>query len=182
VPSALFVSRNYGWFKAAVFVLLAVNAVAYALFGRATETIDSLSWFVLLALFELETAHQELWGALRAAALVRAARLVAGMAVVIAAAGYFYEREWLDALNATLWIAVVIMLEFEVRYLDKVKRHRQLFGGIATLLYSGLAVLVLAWTGSGEWLDAYDALLWLVAFVAIELNLLGADAEPSRQA
>jgi hypothetical protein len=32
---------------------------------------------------------------------------------------------------------------------------------------------VLAWLWQGDWFDAYDAALWLVAFAMIELNVLG---------
>jgi hypothetical protein len=28
------------------------------------------------------------------------------------------------------------------------------------------------WAGRGEWFDAYDAMLWLVAFATIEINVL----------
>jgi hypothetical protein len=162
----------FPWLKASIFALLAANAGGYALFGRPTEAIDSFAWLTLLALFELETAYPQWLGRKRVGTLVRAGRLVAGLAVVMAAIGFVHEREWLDAVNATLWIAVVILLEFEVRYLDAVSRHRQLFAGIAGSLYSGMAVLVLIWAWAGEWFDAYDALLWLVAFVALELNVL----------
>ena len=162
---------GFARFKAAVFGLLACNAGAYVAFGRATEATDSVAWFVLLALFELETAHaQRLRGA--AAALVRSGRLVAGIAVVAAAAGFFIEREWLDAVNAALWIAVVLVLELEVRFMDAVARHRRLFAGVLGGLYAGLAGLAIAWASHGEWFDAYDAALWLVAFVTIEINVL----------
>jgi hypothetical protein len=32
--------------------------------------------------------------------------------------------------------------------------------------------MVLAWLWRGAWLDAYDALLWLIAFMVIEINIL----------
>jgi hypothetical protein len=162
----------YRRFKAAVFTLLAANAVAFAFFGRLTEAIDSIAWFALLVLFEVETAQPQRLRGKRVAALVHAGRLVAGVAVAIAAAGFFYEREWLDAINAALWIAVVVVLEIEVRFLDAVGRHRTLFAGVTGTLYSGMAALVLTWAWRGEWFDAYDAALWLVAFVAIEINVL----------
>jgi hypothetical protein len=152
-----------------IFSLLAANAVAFAMFGRATEALDSIAWFVLLALFELETAHPR---HLRArAALVHAARFTAAAAVVIAAAGYVYEREWLDAGNAALWIAVVAVLEIEVRSLAAVARHRTAFAVTLGALYAGLAALALVWAWRGEWLDAYDAALWLAAFVTIEIDV-----------
>jgi len=42
----------------------------------------------------------------------------------------------------------------------------------ATTLYAGLGALVLVWAWRGEWFDAYDALLWLIAFVTIEIDVL----------
>lgn len=172
----------FPWLKGSIFALLAANAAGYALFGRPTEAIDSFAWLTLLALFELETAYPRRMQQERVAALVRAGRMIAGAAVVVAAIGFFYEREWLDAVNAMLWIGVVILLEFEVRYLSAVDRHRRLFAGIAGSLYSGMAVIVLVWAWRGEWFDAYDAVLWLVAFVALEMNVLRLSVAATQQA
>ena len=169
----------FPWLKGAIFALLVTNAAGYALFGRPTEAIDSLAWLTLLALFELETAYPQRMQQKRVAATVRAGRLVAGIAVVMAAIGFVREHEWLDAVNAMLWIAVVILFEFEVRRLDIVERNRPLFAGIAGSLYTAMAALVVIWAWSGEWFDAYDALLWLIAFVALELNVLGIHGEPA---
>ena len=169
----------FPWLKGSIFALLAANVAGYALFGRPTEALDSLAWLTLLALFELETAYPQRMRQKRVAAMVRAGRLAAGIAVVMAAIGFVREREWLDAVNAMLWIAVVILLEFEVRRLDAVERHRRLYAGIAGSLYAAMAVLVVIWAWSGEWFDAYDALLWLIAFVALELNVLGLRGEPA---
>ena len=163
----------YGGFKAAVLALLAANTAGFALFGRPSEAIDSLAWLVLLALLELETAYPHRLRGKHMAALVRGTRIIAGVAVVIAAIGFAYEREWLDAINAALWIAVVVLLEIQVRFLDVVERHRASFAMTAGALYAGMAALVLLWAWSGEWFDAYDALLWLVAFVTLEINVLG---------
>jgi hypothetical protein len=83
------------------------------------------------------------------------------------------EEEWLDTLNIGLWCAVVALLEFEVRYPDALMRHRSAWGGAAIALYSGLVALVAAWLWRGEWFDAYDAALWLVAFAMLEMDVLG---------
>jgi len=66
------------------------------------------------------------------------------------------------------------LLETEVRFPGKIARFRRGFTGVATALYAGLAVLVLIWAWRGEWFDAYDALLWLVAFAAIEMDVVAA--------
>lgn len=170
--SAIVAVRWYSWFKAGVFTLLACNATYYVFLGTVSQGLDAAAWLILLALFELETGHGDRLRGKRAAALVRGTRLVAAAGVIAAALGYVFEREWLDALNSLLWIAVVAVLEFEVRYPHAVERHRAWFAGVATTLYTGLAALVPVWAWRGEWAEAYDALLWLVAFVTIEINVL----------
>lgn len=163
------------WFppcKAALFTLLAANQLLYALWGSPGELTDGLAWFVLLVLFELETAHR---ARLTAGALRRIRRLrpLAGLGVLAAAAGYLAEGQWLDAANAWLWLAVAVLLELEVRLPAGAAARRSFLHGAATLLYGALLLLVPVWAWRGEWLDAWDATLWLAAFFAIELNVLG---------
>jgi len=165
------VAAGYTWFKAAVFALLVGNTAILLTAGTASEALDAAAWLVLLASFELETGYGGRFRAGRMAAILRGARLVAAAAIVVAAIGYVRGEEWLDAINLGLWIAVVALLEFEVRRPDAVAAHRARFTAVATLLYCGLGVPVLVWAGRGEWFDAYDALLWLVAFATIEIGL-----------
>ncbi len=158
-------------FKTAVYVLLAANLALYALFGSANELVDSVAWVALLALFEIETAHGARLSALEIR-LVHVLRLVAAAGVLAAAAGYVAEAEWLDAANAWLWVAVVVLLEIEVRFPAAVGRRRESFLIAAAVLYSALLLPVPVWAWQGAWLDAWDAALWLAAFFAIELNVL----------
>ena len=69
---------------------------------------------------------------------------------------------------------MVALLEFEIRRPAAVAVHRVRFMAAAAALYSGLGALVLVWLWRGEWFDAYDAALWLVAFATIELKVLAA--------
>jgi len=156
--------------SAAIVALLACNTVYYVVAGRASEALDSLAWFTLLILFTVESMHS--MRSPRVLAAVRGARLVAAVAVGAAAVGYVTEREWLDAANIFLWIAVVALLEIEVRHPAAIVQHRTLFSRTAALLYSALAVLVVIWFVRGEWMDAWDAALWLAAFGILELGVL----------
>jgi hypothetical protein len=158
-------------FKRTIYALLALNLALYALFGTANQLLDSAAWIVLLVLFEIETAHGERLKA-RGRLAIHLVRLVAAAGVLAAAVGYLREREWLDAANTWLWVAVVILLEIEVRFPQAVERRRRLFWSCTGALYAALGALVLAWAWRGEWLDAWDAALWLTAFFAIELNVL----------
>jgi hypothetical protein len=172
----------YPWFKAAVFGLLAWNTAIYALSGTASEALDSVAWLTLLAAFELETGVGGRFGEGRVAALLRGIRLAAGAAIFAAGIGYVRDNEWLDAANLALWIAVVALLEFDVRYPAAVSRHRARFTAATATLYCGLAALVLVWMWQGEWFDAYDATLWLVAFLTIEINVLRIPRAPASAA
>lgn len=175
-------ARWYAIFKLSVFLLLVANAIVYAKRGTWSEGVDSAAWLALLLLFELETVYAAQLQARHAVAAVRATRLVAGAAVLAAAVGYLQEKAWLDAANAWLWIAVVILLEIEVRSRLTEPSRRRVFGTVATTLYLGLLGMVIAWLANGEWFNAYDAALWLIAFVTIEMNVMGLGAATRRTA
>jgi hypothetical protein len=166
--------KSRWWLKAVVFALLVLNTGIYLGSGSFSEGLDSIAWLTLLALFLLETGPGEALRAGPALTAVHAFRLIALAAVGAAAAGYFYEGEWLDAANTGLWIAVVVLLELGVRRPDIVAAHRVRFSVAAAALYAGLIAIAFVWLARGELFDAYDAALWLVAFAAIEMNVLEA--------
>ena len=177
-------ARAYSWFKATVFALLAWNTAVFLFTGTLGDALDATAWLVLLVLFELETGFGERALTEGAKTAVHWARIAAAAAVIAAAIGYVHEREWPDAVNSALWIAVVGLLEIEVRHPGAVARHRAQFATAAATLYAGLGALVLIWWWRGEWFDAYDAALWLIALATVEINVLrysrpGAYAEAS---
>lgn len=81
---------------------------------------------------------------------------------------------WIDVINAAVWILVVVLLEIDVR----LQEHNR-FEGFALrastvskyVLYSTLFAAAVYWGFKGDFLDFWDAFLWLVAFVFIELNV-----------
>lgn len=158
------------WLGRALFAALVVDVGVYGLMGRTSAFVDGLAWLVLLALFMWETRHERPWPR-PLLPLLHGVRLVCAVGVLGAAVAYVREREWLDAANAALWLAVVLLLEAELRW-PHLARHR-LFADVAFALYAGLGLIVLFWLKEGEWLDAFDGALWLAAFFLIELDLLG---------
>jgi len=81
---------------------------------------------------------------------------------------------WADIINAGTWILIVVILEIDV-WLQE--HHR--YDGMALYasnafkfaLYSTLLLVAIYWTFKGDLLDVWDAYMWLVAFVFIELNV-----------
>ncbi len=85
-----------------------------------------------------------------------------------------------DIVNASTWLIVVVTLEGEVwlqlkGYLtDRVLGSVKLF---KPFLYAILLACAIYWGIDGEFLDFWDAFLWLVAFAFIELNIFSWHAE-----
>jgi hypothetical protein len=81
---------------------------------------------------------------------------------------------WADVINAGTWILVVLVLEVDVRL-----QEHNLYEGwalristvIKAILYTTLLVVAIYWGFNGDFVDFWDAFLWLVAFVFIELNV-----------
>jgi hypothetical protein len=162
----------YSYVKAAIFALLLLNTGIYASVEDRSSALDAIAWLILLVLFEWETTRNRTSHDGRIARLVHVTRIGATLAVILAAGAFIYEQEWIDAANSVLWIAVVILLEFELRFPHIVALQGTGIVTIATLLYGALAALVIVWAWRGEWLDAYDALLWILAFAIIEMDML----------
>ena len=156
----------------AIFTLLAINAAIYAATGRVSETIDAIAWFILLTLFLAESRSPQWTSVPRNAVALKLLRLIAAAAILWAAIAFLREREWLDALNAWLWIGVVAVLELEVRAPARIKQQRRLIITLSALLYAALGGIALVWLLQGEWFDGYDAVLWIIAFALLEQDLL----------
>lgn len=173
LPAASRDLKPHAW-KIPLVALLAADAVYYAVAGTTSKAVDAAAWLVLLVLFEIEARfiRADTPGGYKSA--LRSARLIAAAGVFAATAGYIFEDNVLDAVNSALWIAVVILLEAEFRYPALVARARRAFTATAVALYGGLAALVAIWAWRGEWFDAYDAALWLMAFATIEMEAVKA--------
>jgi hypothetical protein len=81
---------------------------------------------------------------------------------------------WVDVINAADWILVVIVLEIEVRLQLRGKLTGRVMGATKILkfiLYGILFACAAYWGVAGDFLDFWDAALWLFAFIFIELNV-----------
>jgi len=89
-----------------------------------------------------------------------------------------------DIINAGDWLLVVLLLEGEVwlqlkgRLSDRLLLINKFAKGF---LYSILLGCAIYWGIDGDFLDFWDAFLWLVAFIFIEMNIFEWHAETERQ-
>ena len=96
-----------------------------------------------------------------------------------------YQLGLVDVINAVTWILVVVLLEIEVRlqlWGGVPRRFQRPLNGIKVVLYLTLAVAAVYWGFEGEFLDFWDAALWLFAFVFIELNVFEWQRDLAQQA
>lgn len=92
---------------------------------------------------------------------------------------------WVDVINAGVWILVVVVLEIEVRLQLRGKLSDailRLNKYLKTALYSVLFIAAAYWGVAGDFLDFWDASLWLFAFIFIEMNVFEWQYESRRDA
>jgi hypothetical protein len=100
----------------------------------------------------------------------------AGIPAVTDAAGLNDIRNlaWVDVINAAVWLLIVLILEIDVWLQERNKLDGALLqasNAFKVVLYSSLFIAAIYWGVKGDFIDFWDALLWLVAFVFIELNV-----------
>ncbi|MCJ9430280.1 hypothetical protein [Kordiimonas marina] len=79
-----------------------------------------------------------------------------------------------DTVNSAAWLLVVVVLQVDVMLQLEGELTRKLYRinvFIKILSYTTLAVACFYWIMLGALIDFWDALLWLIAFIFIEMNL-----------
>ncbi len=108
------------------------------------------------------------------------------MQVVVDAAGFeaLLGLAWIDVINSGVWLLVVLILEIDV-YLQEHNRYAGLVLHVSSIikviLYATLLYAAVYWGIKGSFVDFWDAVLWLIAFVFIELNVFEWQQESSQQ-
>ncbi len=99
-----------------------------------------------------------------------------GINAAVDEAGYqaILRLGWADVINSAVWILVVAVLEIDVR----LQERRRLDGLVLVLsttakylFYSILFLAAVFWGFEGDFVEFWDAFLWLVAFAFIEMNV-----------
>lgn len=91
---------------------------------------------------------------------------------------------WLSVFNSVDWLLIVAILEVDVYLQLKGRlegRVRMVSKMIKIFLYSFLFIAAVYWGFKGDFLDFWDAFLWLVAFIFIEMNIFEWHAETKQE-
>lgn len=82
---------------------------------------------------------------------------------------------WVDVINSGVWLLVVLLLELDVRLQEKDRLEGvtlRLSNAAKYVMYSILLLAAVYWGVNGDFVDFWDAFLWLVAFFLIEMNVV----------
>ena len=90
--------------------------------------------------------------------------------------GLIIERQlaWIDLIESLVWIAIIFLIEINVRLQDKNLTSGFAFSLIKKakiLLYSSLWFFCAYWIYRGHFMFAFDEAMWIAGFFAIEMNL-----------
>ena len=89
------------------------------------------------------------------------------------AIGLARRLAWTDVANAAAWLGVVAVLEADVwmQLRGTLSAGFDRFSKISkVIVYGTLVAAAIQWQLEGGFVDAWDAWLWLIAFVFIEMN------------
>ena len=98
----------------------------------------------------------------------------------VAAAEAIIKLAIVDIINSADWIVIVLLLELEVflQLRNALTPLRlRVAKAVKGVLYMTLLLCAIYWGIHGDFLDFWDAFLWIVAFVFIELNVFEWNAE-----
>ncbi len=154
-------------FKLIVVGLIAINVVIYAVVNNFIGALDSLTWLILLVLYELDANFYGLMAEKKQHRI----RTFLIMVIALVFFAYVHGHEWLEVINFLFWLALIALLELEVRLPDKVANYRLSYWWATVIVFIGLIGVVIAWAWQSAWLDVYDAIVWIIAFGLIEVDI-----------
>ncbi|MGD0961822.1 MAG: hypothetical protein ABSB19_18585 [Methylomonas sp.] len=160
---------NYPKIKLLILSLLSIDIFIYALADSLLSALDALAWVGLLILYDLEA---EAIPVTITKTTLHGCRIALIALVVAVFFSYWYSKAWLDVGNALLWFALIAMLEFEMRFPGKVAEFKKHLRFSMLVVFAGLIVMALVLLLKSYWLDAYDAILWILAFALLEVDII----------
>lgn len=170
-------------FKITVYALLTFNIYLYLVHETLHEALDSLGWVLLLGVFEWETrALGKPYVSRWEQAAIWALQLVGYGLALNSWWTYWHLGEWMDFANATVWLIVCATIVYDVFVPGRFGTLEwRLRNGFKIALYIVLAGFAVYWGVTGDLLDFYDATLWIVCFLVIEVNIFSHEQDDAAE-
>tara|TARA_B100000424_G_C22928978_1_gene494204 strand:+ start:1047 stop:1670 length:624 start_codon:yes stop_codon:yes gene_type:complete len=152
-----------------------------------SSSIDATAWLSLLFILEIETCFlsEKIKGVAKLA--LNSFKTILYLIIVYAFYGYLIKynniasetalssaqhQAFVDMINSADWLLIVFILEIESYKEIRGKLTKQVSFIIKVILYTVLFANAVYFGIMGNILDFWDAFLWIIAFVFIELRYL----------
>ncbi|MCR8922472.1 hypothetical protein NO559_06790 [Dasania sp. GY-MA-18] len=91
---------------------------------------------------------------------------------------------WIDLINSATWLLIVVLLQVDIMLQLRgiLNKHiMRVTGVFKAILYSTLFIMAVFWGIYGSFTDFFDAVLWLLGFLIIELNIFNWNQEVAEE-
>ena len=167
--------------KYTVYALLLVNVWLLVRAAGNAQTVpykavDQVGWLLILGVFEWETRTPVTTGARPLLGWPIGVELLGYGFALFALACYWIDSLWIDVGNALVWLVISAMIWLDIlRPVASATGAHRRRNAIKLALYVATFACAVLWGLQGSVLDFYDAVLWILCFFAIEMNLLRID-------
>lgn len=174
------------WFrplKAVVYAALLANVGVFmwdADDWLAPKAIDQIGWVIILAVFEWETGRLVRGRPLTSISPGALAAELAGYACALfALAHYVAIADPVEIANASAWLAISALIWIDLFHPEGARGR--LRSATRWTLYALTFACAVIWGVTGDWLDFQDAVIWIICFFVIEINIFGLDVPSLRR-
>ena len=101
-------------------VVISLTFLSYVNSSEWLDTINSILWFALIALLELEIRKPELFVSRQRSFWLSTILVFTGLIAMVFA--WLWQAAWLDAYDAVLWIAAFAFIEVDIFQFLKLKK------------------------------------------------------------
>ncbi|WP_156255019.1 hypothetical protein [Sandarakinorhabdus oryzae] len=179
-------ARNPAWFrpfKAVVYALLLANVGVFMWAADdvlAPKAIDQIGWVIILAVFEWETSRLTRGRALTTVSPGALLAELTGYACALYALRYYVAiADPVEIANASAWLAISALIWFDLFNPEGARNFGR--SALRWLLYAVTFACAVIWGVGGVWLDFADAVIWIICFFVIEINIFGFDIPSLRR-
>jgi hypothetical protein len=165
---AMTVFAPYPKVKLSIVALLSINAVLFLFLDTWLAALDAFAWLLLLISYEIEAYSIDL--PINSAYLTLFRRAIIAL-LPIPVLGYILLGQGMETVNSMIWFVLIGVIEFKVGWPDYAIVYQNSLWGAQILLFLGLIAMAVLWAWMGDWLSAYDASLWIIAFAIIEADI-----------
>lgn len=153
-------SNFHNLFRYGLLGFLLVNLAFFVSNNMIFRSIDAIAWLMILIFIEWPREKRFGTSIILSHSLIQ----ITALGIISVSCGNsFIQEDWVSLANELTWMCVLLLPE------DDYKRYKFL----KSILYVSLAGYATYWGMNLAYMDCYDAILWIAAFLQLEYEKNG---------